>query len=83
MNQSKYELNLIEYSFQPIRTTVGCGVMKVTPTVNWHENIEILYCMSLHAICSNRRILGGRSDQVVNAGFIMPIMPGVFNQRKE
>ena len=46
MEQSKYELNLIEDPFLPIRAGRGYGVMKITPTVNWHENIEILYCTS-------------------------------------
>ena len=44
MNQGYYELNIIEDPWLPFRSNTGEGRMWTNNTVNWHENIEILYC---------------------------------------
>ena len=46
MNQGIYELNLIENPWLPFRAGLSDGRMGANNTVNWHENIEILYCSS-------------------------------------
>ena len=46
MNQGNYELNLMEHPFVPFRAGYKYNPMMVDSRVNWHENIEILYCAS-------------------------------------
>ena len=46
MNQAVYELNLMLDPNLPFRSSFGAGKMWMNHTINWHENIEILYCSS-------------------------------------
>lgn len=46
MNHGNYELNLPEDPLLPFRMGQEVGIMYSLSTVNWHENVEILYCAS-------------------------------------